>query len=261
MRPGESHAFRSLPAVLNCGKSGGADDGGEILFRGDFCAFRDLCEIRGPGTDPVEGYVAVHILFEIFCRVQNKLSVGEFWLKQNRILRIAAAETEKPLILFIENDNVWIDDEYEYVFYGQKVASDLLSAQPKEAFTQTVSFVQEYVEKEFELRVTVVGRKVFACKIDSQCMDEDKGKVDWRQGYDFGLKHEPFDLPASVEDFCRNYLHEMCLNFGCFDFIVTPQGEYVFLECNPNGQWLWIELLTGQKISVAIAECLIRASI
>lgn len=161
----------------------------------------------------------------------------------------------------IENDNVWIDDEYEYVFYGQKVASDLLSAQPKEAFTQTVSFVQEYVEKEFELRVTVVGRKVFACKIDSQCMDEDKGKVDWRQGYDLGLKHEPFDLPASVEDFCRNYLHEMCLNFGCFDFIVTPQGEYVFLECNPNGQWLWIELLTGQKISVAIAECLIRASI
>ena len=49
----------------------------------------------------------------------------------------------------------------------------------------------------------------------------------------------------------------MGLNFGCFDFIVTPSGEYVFLECNPNGQWLWVELETGLPISQAIAEFLI----
>ena len=141
------------------------------------------------------------------------------------------------------------------------MAAALLSSQPEEAFTQTVSFVQEYIDKQFELRITIVGCEVFACKIDSQCMDEDKGKVDWRQGYDYGLKHEPFDLPAPVADFCRSFLQEMHLHFGCFDFIVTPDGKYVFLECNPNGQWLWIELLTGQKISEAIAECLIKASI
>ena len=54
------------------------------------------------------------------------------------------------------------------------------------------------------------------------------------------------------------YLKRMHLNFGCFDFIVTPDGEYVFLECNPNGQWLWIEEEPGMKISEAIAEALIR---
>ena len=31
------------------------------------------------------------------------------------------------------------------------------------------------------------------------------------------------------------------LKFGCFDFIVTPDGEYVFLEVNEAGQFLWIE--------------------
>lgn len=168
---------------------------------------------------------------------------------------------EYVILKSIENDNVWLGDEYEYVFYGRKVKSSLLPEQSEEAFTQTVSFVQEYIEKLFELRITLVGSEVFACKIDSQCMDEDKGKVDWRQGYDYGLKHEPFDLPVHVADFCRSYLRVMHLHFGCFDFIVTPRGKYVFLECNPNGQWLWVELLTGQKISVAIAECLIRASI
>jgi D-alanine-D-alanine ligase-like ATP-grasp enzyme len=53
-------------------------------------------------------------------------------------------------------------------------------------------------------------------------------------------------------------LKHLGLNFGCFDFIYTPLCEYVFLECNPNGQWLWIEHETGMKISDAIAEALIN---
>ena len=89
-------------------------------------------------------------------------------------------------------------------------------------------------------------------------METDKGKIDWRQGYDYGLKHEAFDLPDGIQAFCRKFLERMHLNFGCFDFIVTPQGGYVFLECNPNGQWLWIEEATGMRISETIAEALIR---
>ena len=63
-------------------------------------------------------------------------------------------------------------------------------------------------------------------------------------------------LPEEIADKCRRYLQHMGLNFGCFDFIVTPDGEYVFLECNPNGQWLWVELATGLKIADAIADFL-----
>lgn len=53
-----------------------------------------------------------------------------------------------------------------------------------------------------------------------------------------------------------NFFERMHLNFGCFDLIVTPDGEYVFLECNPNGQWLWVELATGLPIAEAIADFL-----
>jgi hypothetical protein len=49
--------------------------------------------------------------------------------------------------------------------------------------------------------------------------------------------------------------------FSWWDLYVTPQNEYVFLECNPNGQWLWIERQTGMKISTAIAECLMNGEI
>jgi len=167
-----------------------------------------------------------------------------------------AEKYEYVVLKSIENDNVWLNNEYEYVFYAQKIKSSLLAEKPEEMFSQTINFVQNYIEKQFELRITVVGKEVFACKIDSQILDETKGKIDWRQGYDYGLKHEPFELPQSIKIFCINYLNRMNLNFGCFDMIVTPENEYVFLECNPNGQWLWIEQETGMKISEAIADTL-----
>lgn len=169
-----------------------------------------------------------------------------------------AKDFEYVILKSIENDNIWLDDEYEYLLYAQKVKSSLLEEQQEEAYSQTVNYVQNYIEKAFELRITVVCDKVFACKIDSQLMEEGKGKEDWRQGYDYGLKHEIFELPEDISKLCKEFLKKMNLNFGCFDFIVTPDNEYVFLECNPNGQWLWIELATGMKISTAIAECLMK---
>lgn len=138
----------------------------------------------------------------------------------------------------IESSLIWDESSGdEWLFMTQKTTLQDISNAPEEAFSQTVSFVQEYIEKAFELRVTVVGNRIFACRIDSQLQQDDTGKIDWRQGY-------------------GTYLRRMGLNFGCFDFIVTPSGEYVFLECNPNGQWLWVELETGLPISEAIARWL-----
>ena len=154
--------------------------------------------------------------------------------------------------------NVNISETEELVFFSQRVNSADLLQQPDEAFTQTVSFVQNYVEKAYELRVTVINQDIIACKIDSQLQDEDKGKIDWRQGYDYNLKHEIVELPERISQFCLNFLKQMKLNFGCFDFIVTPEGEYVFLECNPNGQWLWIEMETGYDISKIMARNLAK---
>lgn len=158
----------------------------------------------------------------------------------------------------IDASGFFTKDGMEYVFYSRKIKSEEIKRQPDAAFNQTAIFLQPYVDKKYELRITVCNDDVIACKIDSQSLDDDKGKVDWRQGYDFGLKQEIVDIPGYIKDFCIYFLKEIHLNFGCFDFIVTPDGEYVFLECNPNGQWLWIELATGYDISRVIAKNLAK---
>lgn len=157
----------------------------------------------------------------------------------------------------IESDNLWDEAaDSQWVFFAARTSAQNLREAPDEAYSQTVTFLQEYVDKAFELRVTVVGDRAFACRIDSQAQQDDTGKIDWRQGYGHGIRWSVFDLPEDIARKCLAYLRRMGLSFGCFDFIVTPSGEYVFLECNPNGQWLWVELETGLPISRAIAESL-----
>lgn len=113
---------------------------------------------------------------------------------------------------------------------------------------------QEYIEKKFELRVTIVGQKIFACAIHSQ--DSEQSKVDWRN-YDFeNVKHEPYQLPREVEEKLLSLMRQWGLHYGAIDMIVTPKDDFVFLEINPSGQWLWIEQLTGLPISKALAELL-----
>ena len=51
-------------------------------------------------------------------------------------------------------------------------------------------------------------------------------------------------------------MQSLRLTFGAIDLIETPSGEYVFLEVNPNGQWLWIDDLLQLGISDAITDWL-----
>lgn len=157
----------------------------------------------------------------------------------------------------IDIDSVFFEGN-DYVFYvGKHKTTDVL-AQPESAFSQTASFIQEYIEKQYELRVTVCCGDIVACRIDSQKQNSGEGKEDWRQGYDYNLEQTIVDIPPSVKSSCLTFLDKMNLNFGCFDLIVTPNNECVFLECNPNGQWYWIEQETGCPISKIIAKHLCK---
>jgi glutathione synthase/RimK-type ligase-like ATP-grasp enzyme len=110
---------------------------------------------------------------------------------------------------------------------------------------------QPYVEKAFELRCVVIGERVFAAKIHSQASEDTRR--DWRAGE---AEHEPFALPDDIEASIRRLMDSFGLNFASLDMIVTPEGEFVFLELNPNGQWLWLELELGLPLVASMADLL-----
>lgn len=48
------------------------------------------------------------------------------------------------------------------------------------------------------------------------------------------------------------------LIYGAIDIRRTAKGEHFFLEINPAGQYLWVEIDTKMKISDKIAKELIN---
>jgi glutathione synthase/RimK-type ligase-like ATP-grasp enzyme len=114
---------------------------------------------------------------------------------------------------------------------------------------------QEYVPKALELRVTVVGNDVFAAEIHSQ--ENEATAVDWRN-YSVNVPYRKATLPQEIEQKCLEFVDSYNLNYSALDFILTPDGRYVFLENNPNGQFGFIEDQVPElKIYDALAACLI----
>ena len=114
-----------------------------------------------------------------------------------------------------------------------------------EGMLPTPGVFQPYVSKAFELRVVVVGRRLLACRIDSQSFD--RTREDWRRYYD-GVRYEPYTLPEPVAAGLLALVERMHLNFGSIDMIVTPEGEHVFLEINPMGQFDFVAAWAGLPI-------------
>jgi glutathione synthase/RimK-type ligase-like ATP-grasp enzyme len=118
--------------------------------------------------------------------------------------------------------------------------------------------LQEYVPKQFELRCTVVDTQVFAAAIQSQASRVTRH--DWRHYDNERATYSAYDLPAEVAARCVALTRALGLCFGAIDLVVTPAGEHVFLEVNPNGQWAWVEDLTGLPIAAALTDLLARGA-
>jgi glutathione synthase/RimK-type ligase-like ATP-grasp enzyme len=107
-----------------------------------------------------------------------------------------------------------------------------------------------------ELRITIIGNRIFAAETESQSLPE--ARLDWRRGA-FSLKWRAVDLPEEISGKCLQLARRLGLAFGAIDMIVNPDGEYIFLEIHPSGQWLWIEEQTGLPLLDCFCEMLVQS--
>ena len=112
---------------------------------------------------------------------------------------------------------------------------------------------QKYVPADRDLRVTIVGDDIFAASIQSEA----QYASDYRPGLGSATVR-PYTLPEDVARRTLELMREFGLQYGAVDFRVTPEGEHVFLEVNPAGEFLFISRRTGQPIAEAIAAQLER---
>src|SRR6185369_6732604 len=108
---------------------------------------------------------------------------------------------------------------------------------------------QEYIPKRQEIRAVIVGNRVFAATVNSQAHPE---ALDDVRGLPPDVAYEAHDLPPAIGDRLVEMTRRFGIQFASADLVLTPSGEYVFLDLNPNGQWLWLELDAGLPLTDAL---------
>ena len=147
------------------------------------------------------------------------------------------------------------DTALQYGIFTRRVSQDEL-VEVSDKIRHLPTTFQEFIPKQCELRITCVADELFACEITAR--DGDATADDYRFDTN-NLEHRATDCHG-LDDRLRAYMREFSLEFACIDVIVPRDGEPVFLEANPNGQWLWVERHTGLAIASAIARRLNRVS-
>ncbi|MEY9996795.1 ATP-grasp ribosomal peptide maturase [Streptomyces sp. V4I8] len=115
------------------------------------------------------------------------------------------------------------------------------------------TLLQRRVAKRADIRLTVVGERLLAAdKVTGA-----EAEVDVRFAASDAPWH-PVEVAPRVAEAVLAYMREAELAYGAFDFVEDADGTWWFLECNQSGQFGFIEVDTGQPISLSIAEWLAR---
>jgi len=131
--------------------------------------------------------------------------------------------------------------------------SDCSSIPDFEQASLSPFIIQEKVDKISDIRTVAIGHNIFSFEITK----DGSTIVDWRTIIPSRLEYKVIITPKLIQERILSFMNDLNISFGAFDFAYTKTKEWIFLEVNPNGQWAWLEQITGIKISETLINFLI----
>ncbi len=160
----------------------------------------------------------------------------------------------KPLNYLILVDT---EGHPSHVAYATRITADTIEEHLNSICLSPCMF-QELVPKRYDLTIYVIGAHVWATAIVSQAAGmADADRADYRRQGLWNRPHMPIRLPPAVEQMCLEMTHRMGLRMCNFDLLLTPEGDYVFLDANPSDLWAAIEDIVGFPLCSAIVDDLL----
>jgi len=220
--------------------------------RRDFFEGLYLSYNRAKWINPIFAtYIAERKLYQLFLAKKigfniPKTIVSNDPMNVNEFMKEQEASIIKPI-----SHGLQISNEGVFSIYTSEIKDTQRFANSDELFEAPV-LVQERISNYRDIRVTVVGHRIFPVEIEK----EDDIEVDWRKP-DIKKIYKRHKLPSELENKIYSLQKELNLIYSAVDFILTPNGEYIFLETNPAGEWVWLERELGLDISGQIIDELI----
>lgn len=173
------------------------------------------------------------------------LNVPEYFLAENTDDVVINETITKPITENVILDSV--DQNSNGIIYTSVV-------QEKEREDFFITFFQEKIEKDFEIRSFYLHGKMWSTAIISQ--NDEQTKTDFRKyNYEKPNRKVRYQLPENVEEKTHQLMQLLDLNCGSIDFIKSGDTFY-FLEVNPTGQFLGLSEICNYSLEKEIAHYL-----
>ncbi len=222
----------------------------EQLYRSQWSSFiRNLIVFDAAKwiNHPVNTYRAENKLYQLQCAQNIGLLTPKTYV--GNILPEGITPTKKYIVKSLDTA-LFYNESQEYFTYSSVVdGSELVDANINDA----PIILQEFLEDKRDIRVTVVGNKLFPVGITKN------GKNiygDWRKNAKEELQYKSEVLPDDVSNGIIELMNELGLSFGGMD-LAFSNGKYYFIEVNPTGEWGWLSQHTDIPLEEAIVNELI----
>lgn len=161
----------------------------------------------------------------------------------------------------------WQSDSSGRTYKMSVVPLDSRSDLPEWAIAMSPGIYQRYIDKVFDVRITVIGGQLFAIKMQKA---SGEAYFDWRpHSYDDDMRTELFTVSVELEAKLRDLMARLGIVFGCIDLVVDRNDEVYFLEVNQAGQFLFVEecmpelqvlramtaMLSSGRVDYSAADC------
>jgi hypothetical protein len=111
-------------------------------------------------------------------------------------------------------------------------------------------YLQEKIDSEADLTILIVGESYFAFSRSRVNLTS----LDWRkEQFSIPNPWTPYTLTTKQIQSIRNFCRDLDLSWGRMDFLLIGD-EIIFLEINPNGQWVFLDPTNSVGLISAVAN-------
>jgi hypothetical protein len=114
-------------------------------------------------------------------------------------------------------------------------------------------------QRDFLMSIPALAAALASAKVAEDHEDSSQSRAGLDSRLDLDVPVAPFELQDPAVSQLLALMRDLGLSFSAVDLKMTADGELYFLELNPQGQFLYIEILTGQPIAAAMARLLVAA--
>ena len=168
---------------------------------------------------------------------------------------VRSGAAELPLTKYLGDTNqLWRVGDQGYAALTVEVALDDVD---DETIVRSPAIHQARVRSHLEIRaVAIAAQSPTVGSVFAASATKPAGLTDIRIAPDGIARYAPCDLPSNVRSQLFRLLETLGVGYCSADFILTPEGQYVFLDLNATGAWWWIDDLYRGAVTMAIADAL-----